>query len=167
MFRFEYLLAVTNRYGETPLHVAVARGHLKAVHLLVGYVPGLGAADSNSGCTALHIAVRFGRNDIVREIVGAIVSAGWVSLLDSLDHGGRTALHYAVVGYRRNEPECIKTLSSLNPGPVKVDTKTSKNIAGESSNSALHLAAAQPKTEVCLTTPGCLSRIISRPLMLL
>jgi ankyrin repeat protein len=144
MFKFEHLLQKKNSVDETPLHIAVIRGHLEAVCVLVKHVPSLGITYKGD-CTPLHLAVKFHHEKIVVEIVKAIQTSGWLSLLDRPDNRGRTALHYAIIYYEGSERGSLQTLSWLKAGPIKSERLKS---IGEKSDSALHLAAAMPSTDV-------------------
>jgi ankyrin repeat protein len=144
MFKFEHLTQKKNSFDETPLHIAIIRGHLDAVRVLVKHAPSLGI-NYKGNCTPLHLAVKFHQEKIVTEIVKAIRACGWLSLLDRQDDRGRTALHYAITYYKGSELRNLQTLSWLKPGPIE---SGSSKALGEMSNSALHLAAAMPSTDV-------------------
>eukprot|EP00011_Vannellida_sp_DIVA3-517-6-12_P011401 CAMPEP_0114619182 /NCGR_PEP_ID=MMETSP0168-20121206/8084_1 /TAXON_ID=95228 ORGANISM="Vannella sp., Strain DIVA3 517/6/12" /NCGR_SAMPLE_ID=MMETSP0168 /ASSEMBLY_ACC=CAM_ASM_000044 /LENGTH=352 /DNA_ID=CAMNT_0001830347 /DNA_START=152 /DNA_END=1210 /DNA_ORIENTATION=+ len=52
-------VSIQNKYGETPLHQAVARGNMHSVRLLIELGAGLNI-NSKSGETPLHVAIRCG-----------------------------------------------------------------------------------------------------------
>ena len=73
----------------TPLHVAVANGHLEAARLFVDWKFDVNARVLE-GDTALCLAVRSGNSELVRLLVGKGAD------LNLRGESGRSALHYAV-----------------------------------------------------------------------
>jgi ankyrin repeat protein len=78
--------------GRTLLHLAIDRGNLRAVRLLVYHGAGIGA-QGEGGLTPLHYAVLLEREDIVTLLVSQAPES---SSLDVTDAKGNTALTLAV-----------------------------------------------------------------------
>ena len=76
--------------GATALHVAVSKGHVDTVHLLIDTYKCSVRAKDKMGRTALHRAAAGGSQPLVKRLVaaGAVISA--------TDKDGWTALHHAL-----------------------------------------------------------------------
>ncbi|XP_011406303.1 PREDICTED: uncharacterized protein LOC105314076 [Amphimedon queenslandica] len=88
-------LLITNKKGQTPLHLAVASGHKDTAEELLFSVTGssthhdLLTATDNEGSTVFHTACRIGHIDVFCYL------SSIVSNLVPKDKSGRTPLHYA------------------------------------------------------------------------
>ncbi|KAI5822297.1 ankyrin, partial [Schizophyllum commune Tattone D] len=78
-----------DKYGDTSLHQAACRGHLRTVSLLLERGANVNAIN-NVHYTPLNTVVRFGYIDIIR----LLVDRG--AALETRDEDGRTALYLAV-----------------------------------------------------------------------
>lgn len=79
------------RFGETPLHVAASRGHLKPIIYLANHGGAINARTSN-GWTPLHHAARFGHYDAVRYLL----HMGAIPHIRTNDKGRKTPMEMAV-----------------------------------------------------------------------
>lgn len=77
-------------YGDTPLHVAAARGHVTVAAVLLAAGASVDANDRYLGATPLHLAARHGHEDMV----DLLITRG--ARGDSKDHVDMTPLHHAV-----------------------------------------------------------------------
>jgi ankyrin repeat protein len=77
--------------GETPLHAAIAEGHLGAAKLLIGKGADVNAKNTRSGRTPLHFLASF-KDD--RELAELMITKG--ADVNAMDKDGRTPLSYAV-----------------------------------------------------------------------
>eukprot|EP00931_Biecheleriopsis_adriatica_P047466 TRINITY_DN27369_c0_g1_i1.p1 TRINITY_DN27369_c0_g1~~TRINITY_DN27369_c0_g1_i1.p1 ORF type:complete len:326 (-),score=73.82 TRINITY_DN27369_c0_g1_i1:56-1033(-) len=82
-----------NNFGETPLHLAAARGHEQAVRLLVklGAEVNVVAAEA-SGVQAVHVAAAGGHESLLRHLVNCKADA------KARDADGLTPVHHAAAG---------------------------------------------------------------------
>eukprot|EP00966_Prymnesium_polylepis_P326194 7382110-Prymnesium_polylepis.1 len=76
---------------QSPLYHACDKGRAEVVQMLLAANSSL-AADRTSGWTAYHLAVRGGSAEVVQQLL-AIPEAA--SSIDTRDHSGETALHWA------------------------------------------------------------------------
>lgn len=88
------------RAWTTPLQIAIARGHVSAVRILLQEGADPNAVDSE-GSSALHTAVRSGHNTIVRELLRFRASP---AIVDSI---GWSPLHYAA---ETGDEHCLRAL---------------------------------------------------------
>ena len=106
--------------GMTPAHLAVREGYMEGLAILLGF----GAdpmAVTDSGATLLHTLYCPGcskcgsgtRLPIAKELIKAGVQ------LDTIDEGGATVLHYAVVG--KGATEALAELIGLGADPGATD----------------------------------------------
>lgn len=114
------------------LHRAVSNGRKDAVDFLVKVVkcsPSL--ADPNrDGKNALHLAAARGEVSILATLVEAILEED-ISILDSCDLTGSTALHYAAIA---DSPECVEYLLEARADHLLRNTK--RELAEEVATSA-------------------------------
>ena len=125
----EYLLATT-KDGDTPLHIAAARGREECVEALLQLDPPTSLKNA-AGETPLHIACEKGHASIVK-MVGKNTS------LLATTKDGDTPLHIAAA---RGHKECVEALLQLDP-PTSL-----KNAAGET---ALHVACEKGHASIVM-----------------
>ena len=109
-------LLAADEHGDTPLHIAVARGDKECVEALLQ----LGAPTmlrNSAGKTALHIACEAGKASIVM-MVGK-----HTSLLATTNYGD-TPLHIAAA---RGDKECVEALLQLN-APIMLRNAAGKTV---------------------------------------
>ncbi|MCL7026811.1 hypothetical protein MKW94_022626 [Papaver nudicaule] len=87
----------------------------------------LTAEITKDGSTALHVAVRLGRADFVRDLLKLMTPAQ----LEATTHKGNTALSVAAKGY--NNLEIVKLMAKINPYLLQMEN--------EEEHSALAIAA--------------------------
>lgn len=94
-------------FHETPLHVAVLRGHLEFTRALLSHNPQLAAESDSLGRLPLHLAAAKGHVEIIRELIrvgpGACVAR---------DKDGMAPLHVAIMKGARVEGVSELTRSS-------------------------------------------------------
>lgn len=94
---------------------------------------------TSHGDTPLHSALRYGRRDVVKDILCIIgSSAQFASLIDIHNASGKTPLHYAVV---MNQPDIVRALLLLGADPNSVDNHGSY---------VLHEAVKRPDACECV-----------------
>ena len=79
------------KFGETPLHVAASRGHLKPIIYLANHGGSINAR-TNNGWTPLHHAARFGHYDAVRYLL----HMGAIPHIRTNDKGRKSPMEMAV-----------------------------------------------------------------------
>jgi ankyrin repeat protein len=135
------LCAAYTEQGETPLHLAAARGH----HLVCSTLKEFGGPDLNllrdaQKRTALHIAARHGHAEACR----VLLEGSRQESADVLDAVGRTALHLAAE--KGHAAACTAILDA--PGFTKV------NVRSNAGATAFEMAAARGHAEVCMAIHG-------------
>lgn len=78
-------------HGETPLHVAASRGHLKPIIYLANHGASVNAR-TNNGWTPLHHAARFGHYQAVKYLL----HMGAIPHIRTLDKGRKSPMEMAV-----------------------------------------------------------------------
>lgn len=91
---------ITDKYGSTPLHIAVRTERMNWVQILLNNRADINAAD-NQGYTPLYHAAQFNDVDYVTILLN---NGANVNITDNL---GQTPLHYA---FRIGKSECIRVL---------------------------------------------------------
>lgn len=89
--------AITNasaQFGWTPMHIAVTKGNVRMVSLLIGKKATVNVCEKNK-TTFLHLAMAFGQDP---EMLKLFINAG--ADVNCWDMAGRTPLHYCL------SPEC-------------------------------------------------------------
>uniref|UniRef100_A0A8C1ML56 E3 ubiquitin-protein ligase MIB1 n=1 Tax=Cyprinus carpio TaxID=7962 RepID=A0A8C1ML56_CYPCA len=127
-------LNARNKRRQTPLHIAVNKGHLQVVKTLLdfGCHPSLNNTDSE-GDTPLHDAISKKRDDML----SVLLEAG--ADVTITNNNGFNALHHAAL---RGNPSAMRVLLSKLPRPWIVDEKK------DDGYTALHLAALNNHVEV-------------------
>lgn len=82
---------IPNRF--LPLHIAVARGHVEVVALLLGAGADVGAR-AEGEFTALHVACRFGQAAVIDRLFKVVTMGD----LSGVTHTGDTPLHLLAIG---------------------------------------------------------------------
>jgi ankyrin repeat protein len=54
-----------DKYGDTPLHLAIEKGHPEFTKLLISHGADVNAKDGD-GCTPLHLAVEKGHSEVAK-----------------------------------------------------------------------------------------------------
>eukprot|EP00873_Tetraselmis_striata_P007627 jgi/Tetstr1/427891/TSEL_017967.t1 len=122
------LLLETTKKGETALMAAAKAGHLEAVKLLLDAGAAIdGRASQEDHVTALHMACRKGRTEVVLELL-----ARGALLEDPDDQGMRPLMHAAAGG----GADCVRAMLSSSPAP---DVEAADE---RGRTAALHAAAA-------------------------
>lgn len=104
MLKTAISIDLTNYLRQTPLHLAVMLGNLKMVNMLLRCGSSLTLRDRN-GNSVFHLAVKMNvRKDVLVFILSHPLAN---SILNSLDHEGYTALHYAVLRRNKMAVECL------------------------------------------------------------
>ena len=123
---------VTDENGQTPLHIAAAKGHIKSMEKLIETRGvDINIADK-SGCTPLHLAVEYGSIEAVKLLLGV---EGIMVNKKNNDHS--TPLHLAV---RYAEEKIVPEL--LNADGIDVNAQNSLD------QTPLHLAVRYPDKKV-------------------
>ena len=92
-------ILITNKKGQTPLHLAVASGHKDTAEALLFSVTGssthhdLLTATDNEGCTVFHTACSNGHIDVF-----CYLSSIYPQGVNVMDNRGRSLLHAACEG---------------------------------------------------------------------
>ncbi|EHB12678.1 E3 ubiquitin-protein ligase MIB1 [Heterocephalus glaber] len=118
-------LNARNKRRQTPLHIAVNKGHLQVVKTLLDFGCHPSLQDSE-GDTPLHDAISKKRDDIL----AVLLEAG--ADVTITNNNGFNALHHAAL---RGNPSAMRVLLSKLPRPWIVDEKK------DDGYTALHLAA--------------------------
>jgi ankyrin repeat protein len=105
-----------NRYGNTPLHLAVQVRRYEIVNLLIEKCANLNS-ENEYGNTPLHLAIQKGDYEIIK----LLIEKGGVGInLNSVDQDGWTPLHLAVYW---GQYEIVKLLGHLQEPPRGVAWK--------------------------------------------
>ena len=112
--------------GQLPIHRVLQlpseNVSLGTIKLMVGaHSASLTAAD-NRGCTALHLACRFGDLNIVKYLVGLIGGSPTVAL-DTADHDGNLPVHIACL---RGKLDVVNYILEVSPHGVTVPNTEGK-----------------------------------------
>lgn len=120
--------------GMAPLHLAAIKDNIEVVRLFLQHGADISIQDGEVGLTALHMAVSRGHNGVVSLLLenGADISTP--------DDEGQTAIHSAVLGFRKN-PE---TLSLI----LQMSDSADVWAQDQSGCTAFHLAATHGFDEV-------------------
>ncbi|KAK9079273.1 hypothetical protein SSX86_000943 [Deinandra increscens subsp. villosa] len=159
-------LALKNRSGFDPLHIAAREGHREIVKIFLDHDPGLSKTVGQSSSTPLTTAAARGHSSVVEELLSRDSSLadvtrsngknalhlaarqGHVDIVAALlkknpqlakrtDKKGQTALHMAVKGV---SCEVVKLLLQADPAIVTLPDKFS--------NTALHVATRKKRVEI-------------------
>ncbi|KAL8217023.1 hypothetical protein R6Q57_023860 [Mikania cordata] len=159
-------LALKNRSGFDPLHIAAREGHQEIVKIFLDHDPGLSKTVGQSNSTPLTTAAARGHSSVVNELLSRDSSLvyvkrsngknalhlaarqGHVDIVTALlkkdpqlarrtDKKGQTALHMAVKGV---SCEVVKLLLQADPATVMLPDKFS--------NTALHVATRKKRVEI-------------------
>uniref|UniRef100_A0A8C8JJ55 RING-type E3 ubiquitin transferase n=1 Tax=Oncorhynchus tshawytscha TaxID=74940 RepID=A0A8C8JJ55_ONCTS len=125
-------LNARNKRRQTPLHIAVNKGHLQVVKTLLDFGCHPSLQDSE-GDTPLHDAISKKRDDML----SVLLEAG--ADVTITNNNGFNALHHAAL---RGNPSAMRVLLSKLPRPWIVDEKK------DDGYTALHLAALNNHVEV-------------------
>ncbi|XP_064648007.1 transient receptor potential cation channel subfamily A member 1 homolog isoform X2 [Lineus longissimus] len=83
------LIDIGDRYGNTPLHVAAEKGYVRIVKCLLEHKAGKGLKNEDEQ-TPIHLASKFGRTNVIRELISANKL-----LVNDEDEDSNTPLHMA------------------------------------------------------------------------
>ncbi|MDR3131797.1 MAG: ankyrin repeat domain-containing protein [Rickettsiales bacterium] len=123
--KFGEVINIKDDYGQTPLHVAAARGKLNVVRYLVG--KGANIHAEIGGYTPLHFAAHLGWLKIVRYLIGKGANVNAKNIC------GGTALHGAAY---RGELNVVKYL--VNEGADVNASSTEPNLNGTPLHCSVH-----------------------------
>lgn len=120
--------------GMAPLHLAAIKDNIEVVRLFLQYGADISIQDGEVGLTALHMAVSRGHNGVVSLLLenGADISIP--------DDEGQTAIHSAVLGFRKNPGTLSLILQMSDSADVWAQD--------QSGCTAFHLAATHGFDEV-------------------
>ncbi|XP_076445095.1 uncharacterized protein LOC143283004 [Babylonia areolata] len=127
------LINTRDRYGNSPLHIAVRRGHLDIVKELLKRGAAINSKNEEKQ-TPLHLAAKLGRTNIVREIVGREKPAKG---LHDEDNDANTPLHLAA---QCGHSQVVQVLLELGANVLA---------RNHSQWTPLDLAASQGRTKSC------------------
>lgn len=113
-------------FHETPLHVAVLRGHLEFTRALLSHNPKLATESDSLGRLPLHIAATKGHVEITRALLR--VGPAGVSCV-ARDKDGMTPIHVAIAKGAR--VEVVRELTRASPESIR--------LRGERGESVYHL----------------------------
>ena len=109
-------ISVTNRKGQTPLHLAAAAGHKKIAEALVSSISNVFTRDEllatrdNEGCTAFYAACSNGRLSVFHYLCSVYPEGVY-----SIDNKGRSLLHAACIGGNQEMVEILAKKYELDP----------------------------------------------------
>ncbi|GBN19314.1 B-cell lymphoma 3 [Araneus ventricosus] len=109
MLKASISVDLTNYLRQTPLHLAVMLGNVEMVQLLLKCGSSVTLRDRN-GNSAVHLAVKSSTN---KDVLNLILShPDTKAILNSLDHEGYSALHYAVFKNNKTAVWCLHTVGA-------------------------------------------------------
>ncbi|CAL1273413.1 unnamed protein product [Larinioides sclopetarius] len=110
MLKASISVDLTNYLRQTPLHLAVMLGNAEMVELLLKCGSSVTLRDRN-GNSAVHLAVK---SSTKKDVLDLILShSDTKAILNSLDHEGYSALHYAVFKNNKTAVRCLHTVGAL------------------------------------------------------
>lgn len=122
---------LTDGTGQTALHWAAVRGSLPVIEALLRHNADFEARD-NRGYTACHVAAQYGQTAVLYHL-----ALKWGVDIDTADHDGRTALHWAAY---KGFADTIRLLLVLDARYTLPDKEGC---------TALHWAAIKGNGEAC------------------
>ncbi|KAL7162688.1 hypothetical protein ACSBR2_043053 [Camellia fascicularis] len=131
-------LMTMNFHHQTPLHIAVLRGHSNFTTAILSRKPGLAAEVDLTRCSPLHLASATGHVEIVRALLNANDA-----VCEAQDEDGRTPLHLAAMNGR---VEVVKLLTRARPESIR--KKLGRRRGGDT---VLHLCVKYNRLEVLKT----------------
>ncbi|XP_062569451.1 ankyrin-3-like [Saccostrea cucullata] len=90
-----------DRYGFSAVHIAAQKGHIPILNILLNFQPNLDYQTSHNGLTALHLAVLFSHERVLKALLTHKIS------IDIGDKQRRTALHKACLLGNKNIVELL------------------------------------------------------------
>jgi ankyrin repeat protein len=114
-------LEATDRYQQTPLHIAARNGATEIVGLITNNNANLVSAVTHKGSTALHLAAFHGHTDVIRVLVAAGAE------LDVKARRGSSPLELASF---RGHVDAVKVLLKLGADPNATDAMGSTPLHG-------------------------------------
>lgn len=111
----------TNQF-QTPLHIAAMYGHLKVIHCLIDLKADTQAVDVNHR-TLLHLAVAYGRRDVVEFLLEETVKAN----IKARDIDGLSPLHMAVY-FGQSEMETLLKKYGADPNAKDNSRRTPEKL---------------------------------------
>ncbi|KAF5931876.1 hypothetical protein HYC85_028047 [Camellia sinensis] len=134
-------LMTMNFHHQTPLHIAVLRGHSDFTTAILSRKPGLAAELDLTRCSPLHLASATGHVEIVRALLNANDA-----VCKARDEDGRTPLYLAVMNGR---VEVVKLLIQARPESIR--EKLGRRGGGGGGDTVLHLCVKYNRLEVLKT----------------
>ncbi|KAI7985975.1 Ankyrin repeat-containing protein BDA1 [Camellia lanceoleosa] len=132
-------LMTMNFHHQTPLHIAVLRGHSDFTTAILSRKPRLAAELDLTRCSPLHLASATGHVEIVRALLNANDA-----VCKARDEDGRTPLYLAVMNGR---VEVVKLLIQARPESIR--EKLGRR--GGGGDTVLHLCVKYNRLEVLKT----------------
>ncbi|CAL5443780.1 unnamed protein product [Camellia sinensis] len=138
-------LMTMNFNHQTPLHIAVLRGHSDFTTAILSRKPGLAAELDLTRCSPLHLASATGHVEIVRALLNANDA-----VCKARDEDGRTPLYLAVMNGR---VEVVKLLIQARPESIreKLGRRGGGGGGGGGGDTVLHLCVKYNRLEVLKT----------------
>ncbi|XP_028096751.1 ankyrin repeat-containing protein At5g02620-like isoform X2 [Camellia sinensis] len=135
-------LMTMNFHHQTPLHIAVLRGHSDFTTAILSRKPGLAAELDLTRCSPLHLASATGHVEIVRALLNANDA-----VCKARDEDGRTPLYLAVMNGR---VEVVKLLIQARPESIR-EKLGRRGGGGGGGDTVLHLCVKYNRLEVLKT----------------